>query len=243
MIEDRILSLLDNLKIKLEIDKNGYNPLKIMSTIFNKVISRLKNEITEMYLFEMEFQSKSNLVLNENINILNVPEKLFDFAKKRAVEDKSCIEEKYIKQINERFKNHDFCYAVELEGMIVATIFVSKKNVYSTAVNYLFVCPPHTCAIYDVYTLSEYRNRGYIKKIYNFAFQDLKSKGLKKCWIWFMPHNLATLMTHKKVGFRKAIRKITLVQKFGLRWHRIEQINLAIDDLIEISKAINENEN
>lgn len=221
----------------LELKKNKYNLLKIAKTLAIKVINRLKYEKLEMFVFQLDLSNHGEPKPMQQVKMINNSEELLKFIENRAAEDKDCDKNLYYENIKNRFSNGDVCFAYIENEEIISVVFVTSKDHYISAINYLFKMPPKCVAFFDVYTLKAARGRGILRYIYNKAFYYLNSQGFERALIWFLSSNIKTLLAHKKVGFENAIKKIVLVQKFGIRKHRVEDVNLCIDDLIKNYKG------
>jgi hypothetical protein len=202
---------------------------KIINRIKN---SRLKNENTEICLFEMNFH-KNNYDTIKNVRVVSNISELDDFIDERKKEEPNINLAKYRKQIIKRFENHSNAYVYESDGKIVSAVFACPKSEYCNAINYKFVLPENVCGIVDGYTLKKYRGNSYYKILYSYAFSHLADTGFGKGWFWIVPHNKSSLIVHKKVGLEFGIRKITLIQRFGLRWHVKNNLQFNIDDIIQ----------
>ena len=223
----KIKRLIKKLENKEYVKENG----GILNTILRIIKNRIKKEESTIYLFENEIIIDVN-IKNENVITIDNIYDLIDFIKDRSIEDKFINYDEYYSEIKERFKKGDICYAFRINNKICGVIFVAFKYSYCNVVDYTFEFPTETAGFYDLYTLKDYRKKGILSSIYQVAFADIKSKGFRKSWIWIMPHNIASLKLHEKFNINRIIKKIVLRQKYGFKWHIIQNVDMQIDEIL-----------
>jgi ribosomal protein S18 acetylase RimI-like enzyme len=210
----------DGLKIIFACPKyNLYLPFIAFSILKN----RLKNNIVSVYIIQMALEKRSHCEKNNIKKITDVSE-LKEFCAKREREDKLC-EGEYLTEVTDRLKQGDFCVAMLIENNIASVLFVSTNSCYISTLGINLKLPEDTIAIYDVYTSTQYRQKGFYRQIFNYCVNDYFNKGFRQVWLWVMEHNKTSIIVHNALGFKRIIRKLSLKQKFGFRWIKSENID------------------
>ena len=233
MIIDKLIS------IKSEVKNGGlktffkkpvylfYVPLILIIVIKN----RWKKDETTIYILEMALGNR-NYRNNYIFKKSNDNAEIKKLANERLCEDEVIQNSNYTKEVLMRIKKGDN-YVAAYNGLdIVSILFISEKDSFLSPVRYKIFFPENTIGIYDVYTKKEYRGKGIYSDLFNFTINYYYNDGYKNAWLWLMKHNKVSILSHNKVGMRNVIKKITLMQRFGLKWIRIDDLKIDSAELL-----------
>jgi GNAT superfamily N-acetyltransferase len=232
---------LSNEKRTIIIKKNRRNFLKDKMTFSSRLIyvlktplRRWKNETDEMYFIEMSLSTRSKKTELEISCKKSWDEELEAIAAWREQNDPIWQGQDYISVVRNRFQHGEWCYLARRSNskLFVGVLFAAANTTKVNPVRYQVDIPPDTVGILDVYTSSKFRSKGFYSQIFNAAINDFINKGYKKAWIWIMPHNITSLAVHNRLGLSHVFLKVTLRQRWGLRWHRIEKVDFTVEKLL-----------
>jgi hypothetical protein len=61
---------------------------------------------------------------------------------------------------------------------------------------------------------------------------DCLQQGFETAWLWIMPHNRHSFVVHNRLGMSHVFRKIVLHQRWGMRWHHFEDMDISVNELL-----------
>jgi hypothetical protein len=153
-------------------------------------------------------------------------------AKFHEVENQSktdTMSKAYAKRIN----RGDRCFLLLINNEPVSYHWVASENVYIETTDSLYDLPTNCCVIYDGFTSSLYRGKGYYRLLYSLSTRQLFEEGFRKVWIWVMRHNIVTIKAHDQLGFKQIKYEISLCTFLGFTKRRIRRVDYPILDLLK----------
>jgi GNAT superfamily N-acetyltransferase len=193
---------------------------------------RWKDEIDIIYLLNMPLSPRPVFSTLQVVKKVILDDQLGKFAVRRENEDESWCGKDYQSVIRSRIERGHWCYLAVLEGQPIGIINAAQGTYFIDAVRFRLRLPDDVVAIYDAYTSPMARGQGFFTPLWNSAVNDCLEMGFQECWGFLMPHNLVSIRIHKKLGLRHIFRMITLRQKWGLRWHHCENLEMSSDELL-----------
>lgn len=125
---------------------------------------------------------------------------------------------RYLYEVEGRFQAGHICAVfINNDGIASSFLFVGFKSVYLNPVHKKLLLPANEVAIYDVFTVSKFRGQGLYPRLFHLAVHYLAKQGISAIWLWLMPHNLVSIKTHIKLGFKRIVRKYITYQVLGIR--------------------------
>jgi GNAT superfamily N-acetyltransferase len=204
------------------IDRILSNPLYILLLFFliiRSLVLRLIPHLTKLYFIRKDFDNEP-----VEINKFNCDFKIFtqyeaelkEYALSRCLES-NFYYDTYSEVISNRF-NNGLCACTLLEaGKIVSIFFTTTQNSFVEQVNYIYTPKKKEIAITDIYTLKNYRNKGYYSLLLLQSITYYKNFGITTLVMWIMKHNRKTIHAQLKVGFTEIFQTVSLFSWFGLK--------------------------
>lgn len=172
-------------------------------------------------------------ICHQQIIIPSLESSLSDFITNK-INESDLFDEKHLNLVSERFRKGDWCYAYKVDGKIVSTIFVSSLSpYYIEVVDSKINIPVESVVLYDLYTLRNYQGAVNYKIFYASIFSDLNERGYKSAQFFIMPHNIASLLLHKRIKVKNVVLKITLLKFTFIKIKLKKQLSFDINDLIK----------
>ena len=163
---------------------------------------------------------------------------LRQFVCEREHEDEQWYGHAYESVVRSRMTRGDWCYLLLSGERVAGAIFASQGPCYIPAVRYTLHLGADCVGFYDVYMSPSYRGRGLYAALFAAAVNDSLKQGFQRLWMWIMPHNRISLEVHNRLGLRHVFLKITLRQRWGVCWHRIDRLDGSVQDLLaELSEG------
>jgi GNAT superfamily N-acetyltransferase len=209
--------------------------LQLPLVIYKLIIRRFKTDPTFVYLTESKLEdllSSYNDSLTNNL-VYSIAKEKNDFftAIKRAdlVNNWSDL---YKADILSRFNRGDIVYMLLINDVVVSYLFTSEKIAVFTPVGIRLHLPKGTFAIYDVYTIEEYRGKGFYRMLFLFVVSQYKRNGFSHLWLWLMKHNQISIKTHIKLGLSSVIMILKLHYIVGIKKKTKETTQFPLTDLL-----------
>ncbi len=146
---------------------------------------------------------------------------------------KSSGHSRYLQEVNRRFAMGDYCLVQKVDNEVVGYLFISEKIAHLAPVRVKRKLLPGEVAIYDVYTREQFRGKGCYPALFESACQWLMARGYTTIWLWVMPHNMVSVKTHLKLGFRHIYTVFHLYQFLGMRLHMARKVLLPLESLLK----------
>lgn len=195
-------------------------------------IRRWPNLTDSIYLIEMPLAARFSIADLRVVKKRQWDEEVEQFARKRQAEDDQWRGLDYVSEAQEHLAVNDWCYLGYKGEQPVGIIFASRGPCYIKPVRYRLQLPPDVVGLYDVYTVPAFRGRGFYTFLFNAALKDCVAQGFRQAWEWIMPHNEISLRVHERLGLNHVFRKITIRQRWGVRWHRFEDLDMSVQALL-----------
>ncbi|MFX0195697.1 MAG: hypothetical protein ACFFCW_06200 [Candidatus Hodarchaeota archaeon] len=203
--------------------------------MINKLLERLPPRHEVLYIVEMPLSLTS---LSSNTLTTNIPttriesvSQLFEFASLRETED-PIWKGKYQIELKRRFSRGDLCFAGLENGKIVSVEFATFRQYYCPEIDYLLTLPNKACALFDAYTLMEFRGRGFYKATNYSLLSCLLNLRFQTLYGWIPPSNIIAFDVHNRLGFTNIAMEITMHQFLGFRQHVIRKLNISVDEFL-----------
>ena len=206
--------------------------LHILLHILGTPIRRWHNETDEMYILDMPLIPREE---RNDIRVIKKTEwdsKIEAFARQRQEEDPTWQDQDYVSEVRQRLKEGNWCYLAEYQGRNAGVVYAVKDSYFIRPVRYRLHFPAKIVGLYDVYTTPACRGQGLFSPIFNTAVNDCWRQGFEIAWLWIMPHNRYSFVVHNRLGMSHIFRRILHRQRWSLRWHQIEDLNLSVDELL-----------
>ncbi len=184
--------------------KKPYTLLLLPFLLIRFIYLRFKKNVTTVYLLEMDLTPKG--IRDFKYIIIDKYGECQEIIKKRIIEENR--KDNYEGLVKKRLEKGDRIYLLYDNKIPVSFLFVSYKEAILTPINYKFTLPENYIAIYDVYTFSEYRGKGYYKDLFNFTINYNYLKGYRKVYLWLMKHNKVSIISHNKIGIDKVVEEL-----------------------------------
>ena len=109
----------------------------------------------------------------------------------------------YREKIISRINKGDRLFVLKENEKMVSFIWVEMKSVHLERYDLYFNIPKDMAYLSGVYTLPEYRNRGFAYKLKKGLMQYLKKEGFNHLLETVVPSNTTALNIDKKLGFKE----------------------------------------
>jgi hypothetical protein len=208
-----------------------YLPLILIQILFN----RLKSSKTEVYLIEAKLSEIITTENNESIDcvfeIINNFDGFARYAEHRKTEDTE-LDESFILSIKQRFGRGDFAIVyLNNENYPLSYIFITTMTANITPVGLTLQLPENAFGIYDVYTFKAVRGKSYYSQLFNFSVSHMLKCGYESLWLWLMPHNIASVNVHCKLGLKRIIKILIENRNYGIVKKEIKNVDLLLSSL------------
>jgi len=216
-----IKSLLKNLKNRIKAEpiillKKPWLVFLIPLVLVYMICYRLRSSTTVVYLTEskldelLTFKNKP-VITGNTFSLITSPECFNDCKQKRILEDNE-VGELFGHVLNRRFESGDFAIVYLDQQLIpLSYVFICTRQAVFTPVGITLSLPKGIFGMYDVYTFSEARGKGYYADLFYYSIDLMMQRGFRKMWLWLMKHNSVSVDVHYKLGIRK-INKISRIR-------------------------------
>ena len=136
----------------------------------------------------------------------------------------------YYKWAQERFKEGNYCFGLEYEGVIVSCIWTCFNQVYIPNVDYNLSTKKNVAPLLDGWTSPNYRKKGLYSFVMNSCLEYLHNNTkFKSVYFFIRPENSPSISIHKNLPISHFIRLIKLP---FFRKHIVQTENLVLERLI-----------
>lgn len=223
--------LIHRIKRKLTTRKiNHY--LQHPASLFTAFKKHTKLMKETMYLLNMKLNARTVSYDAIEVECITSLSSILPFIRVRQKEDVNWRSNDYYMEVKRRFECGHKCFALRYNKEIVSTIFIGINQCYIAPVAYNIRLPSNVVGFYDVYTVSAYRGKGFYAKLFNITVNKCMEEGFDEAWMWIMPHNVVSLKVHDKLGMNHIFKIITLYQRFGIRWHDVQDVDIYVRQII-----------
>jgi len=197
------------------------------------ILRRFKNETRQFYLLEMPLSERP---LSAGLQIQKKhawDASLELFSRLRQKEDPLQLGRSHSERIKEKLAQGDCCYMAMDGDIPLGIIIAGARPYYLFYFHYYLDLPQGVIALNEAYLLSAYRQRGYYRELFNYCVNDWLQQGYHTVQLWIVPTTLISFKVHNKLGVSHVIRKLSMRQKWGFRWHQVEDLDLQVADLLK----------
>jgi GNAT superfamily N-acetyltransferase len=203
--------------------------------LWSRLAGRWQAASDTVYLLEMPTEARPRPYSAAAVEKKHIwDDSLALFARHRQQVDETCSGASYASHLKSRLAHGDWCYLGFDGDQATGCVWASRGPCAIAPLHYTLALPRAVVGFYDVYTAPACRGRGLYSPLFHAALQDSADLGFKEAWMWIMPHNLHSLAVHNRLGLRRVFRRITLRQRWGLRWHEVEPLDLEVRELLAI---------
>ncbi len=202
---------------------------------FHSAYNRLKYSSTSIYLTKTCIdKTLIDTADIRNLKVVMTSASFKNLAAFRASEDPTISLTQYLKIIEKRFSRGDRCLILlNTNEVPVSYLFVSEKVIDIPEVNLCRSLTNAEASIFDVYTFSTSRGKGYHQQLFQKSYSYLSQCSIDNVYLWLMKHNKASIKAHLKVGFRYVLCKYTFSKVLGFGFRTKKKDVHLLEELLE----------
>jgi len=221
-------------ELKKSIKEKPINILLVSAFLFFKLKKRWNAVGDIIYLIDTNVISHPLQVRNINdeieFKIFGKIEECDGLIKQRMSLEK--MNSNYLNNVISRFNSGDNMIAIYTSGNYLSSLFVSTKKAVIEQVSQEIKLNPNQYCIYDVYTIPEFRKKGFYEIVLSKTIKYYYNNGYNSFLLWVMNTNHASKLAHNKLSVNNVIRIYSERFIFGFRKISIRNYKGFLSDFI-----------